>query len=77
MSPPTLTLHADQPAGLGLEEGAVVVPMDEMRPDQRRQQRQDQSDRKAQQRRLHDGSGAGSRARSPPDRAEPPTKLSM
>ena len=52
-------LHADQPAGLGFEEGAMVVPIDEMRPDQRRQQRQDQSNRKAQQRRLHDGSGAG------------------
>ena len=62
MSPPTLHVEPDQPAGLGLEEGAVVVPMDEMRPDQRRQQRQDQCDRKAQKRRLHDGSSAGLRA---------------
>ena len=36
-------LDADQPAGLGLEEGAVVVPADDMRTHQRRQQRQDQA----------------------------------
>ena len=57
-------LDADEPAGLGLEEGAVVVPVDDVRTHQRRQQRQDQRNRQAQQCRLHDGSGAGSRAAS-------------
>ena len=33
--------HAGEPARLGLEGRAVLVPIDEMRPDQRREERQD------------------------------------
>jgi hypothetical protein len=44
-------------------EGAVIVPIDEVRPDQRCQQRQDQRNRQSQQRRLHARSRAGSPTR--------------
>ena len=57
-----------QPARLGLELAAISVPVDEMRTDQRRHQRQDDHDRDAEQRRLHAVSKAGPSKRPPSER---------
>jgi hypothetical protein len=46
-------LQAADSAGLGLKLAAVLVPVDKMRTDQRRHQRQDECDRNAEQRCLH------------------------
>jgi len=58
-------LTPEQAAGLGLEERAMVVPVDEQRSHQRGGQRHNQRDRNAQQRGLHAfrplGSSAGGR----------------
>src|SRR5207302_10632851 len=52
-------LQADQRARIGLELGAIAVPIDKMRADQRRGQRQDDRNRQTKQRRLHAVSKAG------------------
>ncbi len=41
-------LDPDQTAGLGLEESAMIVPANDVRPQQRCEQRHDQSDRDSQ-----------------------------
>ena len=45
--------EAGQPARLLLECGAVTIPVDHKRGDQRRYQRQDECDGQSEQRRLH------------------------
>jgi hypothetical protein len=45
--------RADDPRRLGLELRAELVPVDEVRPDQRGDQRNDEGDCQAEQRRLH------------------------
>ena len=52
-------LEPGQAARARLELSAVGAPIDKMRPDQRRQQRQDDRNRKAEQRRLHAVSTSG------------------
>ena len=57
-------LEPGETAGAGFEFSAVLTPIDEKRPHQRRYQRQDDRDRKSEQRRLHALSLAG-RAEAP------------
>ena len=45
--------HADDTGRLRLELGPELVPVDEVRPDQRGQQRNDEGNRQSEQRRLH------------------------
>ncbi len=52
IAPPTCTSTPTSAARLGLEQRAVVAPVDQQRPDQRRHQRQDDRDRNAEQGRL-------------------------
>ena len=56
--------RADDPARLGLELRAELVPVDEIRPDERRHQRDDEGDRQSEQGRLH-----GVSSRVPPGAA--------
>ena len=45
--------RADHPRGLGLELRPELIPVDEVRPDQRGHQRNDEGNRQSEQRRLH------------------------
>jgi hypothetical protein len=62
LAPPTVTerscsdadRRADDPGRLGLELRPELVPVDEIRTDERGHQRDDEGDRQAEQRRLHD-----------------------
>ncbi len=53
--------RADHPRRLGLELRPELIPVDEVRPDQRGHQRNDEGNRQSEQRRLH---GVSSWARS-------------
>jgi len=46
-------LRADHPGGLGFELRPELVPIDEIRADQRGHQRNDKGNRQSEQRRLH------------------------